>query len=51
MRKLIALALLALATPASAQLSVQLTNVPATTRKDATIYIAGSFNRLHPNTA
>ena len=49
--KLIALALLAFATPATAQLDVQITNLPATTPKDATIYIAGSFNRWNPAAA
>lgn len=49
--RLIALALLAFATPAAAQLHVQLTNLPASTPKDATIYIAGSFNRWNPAAA
>jgi metallo-beta-lactamase class B len=46
--KLIAIALLAVVAPASAQLNVQLRNVPANTPKDAAIHIAGSFNGWNP---
>lgn len=46
--KLIAIALLALAAPARGQLNIQLTNLPASTPKDAAMYIAGSFNRWNP---
>jgi predicted alpha/beta superfamily hydrolase len=39
---------LLLATPLSAQLTIALTRVPAGTPANATVYVAGSFNRWNP---
>jgi metallo-beta-lactamase class B len=46
--KLIAIALLLLVSRASAQLTVEITAVPATTPPGVTVYIAGDFNRWNP---